>query len=32
VNPEMKSLVKAAGILSDVVGSDHCPVSVTLDL
>ncbi|MFW5684768.1 MAG: exodeoxyribonuclease III [Spirochaetota bacterium] len=31
VNPAAASLVKNARILSDVMGSDHCPVEVTLE-
>lgn len=32
VSSTLKSSVKAAGIHADVMGSDHCPVSVELDL
>lgn len=32
VNPKTADLVKSADILSDVMGSDHCPVSVTLEM
>ena len=32
VNPALGPAVREAGILSEVMGSDHCPVSVTLDL
>jgi exodeoxyribonuclease-3 len=32
VSSKLKSKVKAADIYPDVMGSDHCPVSVTLDL
>lgn len=32
VSPSLKPAVKAADIHADVMGSDHCPVSVTLDL
>lgn len=32
VSPQMRSAVKAAGIHADVMGSDHCPVSITLEL
>ena len=32
VDPDTANLVKEATILSDVMGSDHCPVSLTLDL
>ncbi|MGH7119201.1 MAG: exodeoxyribonuclease III, partial [Acetobacteraceae bacterium] len=32
VSDTLKSAVKAAQIHPDVIGSDHCPVSVTLDL
>jgi exodeoxyribonuclease-3 len=32
VNDAFRTKVKAAGILSGVMGSDHCPVSVTLNL
>jgi exodeoxyribonuclease-3 len=32
VSESLKSKVKAAGIHAKVMGSDHCPVSVTLDL
>ena len=31
VNEEMKDNVKAAGILKDVYGSDHCPVTLELE-
>ncbi|RAP50185.1 MAG: exodeoxyribonuclease III [Methanosphaera sp. SHI613] len=31
VNEEMKDNVKSAGILSDVYGSDHCPVTLELE-
>jgi exodeoxyribonuclease III len=31
VSSSLKSAVKAAGIHADIMGSDHCPVSVTLD-
>lgn len=31
VNEEMKDKVKSAGILSDIYGSDHCPVTLELD-
>ena len=30
VSPQLRSAVKAADIHADVMGSDHCPVSVTL--
>jgi exodeoxyribonuclease-3 len=32
VSESLRSQVKAAGIHPDVLGSDHCPVSITLDL
>jgi exodeoxyribonuclease-3 len=32
VSDNLKSAVKAAGILPEVRGSDHCPVSLTLEL
>ncbi|HWZ65764.1 MAG TPA: exodeoxyribonuclease III, partial [Patescibacteria group bacterium] len=32
VSSSIKNLVKAADIHADVMGSDHCPVSITLDL
>ena len=32
VSESIKSHVKAADIHPDVMGSDHCPVSVTLDI
>ncbi|MDX1616194.1 MAG: exodeoxyribonuclease III [Candidatus Promineifilaceae bacterium] len=32
VSPELRARVAAAEIHSDVYGSDHCPVSLTLDL
>ena len=32
VSPSLKSAVKAAAIHPDVIGSDHCPVSLTLEL
>ncbi len=32
VSSSLKDKVKAAGIHADVFGSDHCPVSVTLDV
>ena len=32
VSDKLKDKVEAAGIQSDVLGSDHCPISVTLDL
>ena len=31
VSPQLRSEVKAAAIHMDVMGSDHCPVSITLD-
>jgi exodeoxyribonuclease III len=31
VSPQLRSLVKQAEIHSSVMGSDHCPVSITLD-
>ncbi|HKJ86802.1 MAG TPA: endonuclease/exonuclease/phosphatase family protein, partial [Spirochaetia bacterium] len=31
VNPRTVEAVKGARILPDVMGSDHCPVEVTLD-
>ena len=31
VNEEIKDKVKSAGILSDIYGSDHCPVTLELD-
>jgi len=32
VDEETAGLVRSAGILNDVMGSDHCPVSVTLEV
>jgi len=32
VSDKLKSKVKAATIHADVMGSDHCPISVTLDI
>lgn len=32
VSDSLKSKVKAAAIHADILGSDHCPVSVTLDI
>ena len=32
VNEEIKDKVKSAGILADIYGSDHCPVTLELDL
>lgn len=32
VSESIKSKVKAAGIHADVMGSDHCPISITLDI
>ncbi len=32
VSPQLRSAVKAADIHADVLGSDHCPVSITLDI
>ena len=32
VSPALKSKVKAADIHPDVLGSDHCPISITLDM
>lgn len=32
VSPPLRSAVKAAGIHAHVMGSDHCPVSVTLEV
>ncbi len=32
VNEEMKDCVKSAEILADIYGSDHCPVTLELDL
>jgi len=32
VSDSLKDKVKAAAIHADVFGSDHCPVSVTLDI
>ena len=32
VNPQTAGLVRAAEIHADVMGSDHCPVSVTLEI
>jgi len=32
VNDGFRSKVSGAGILNDVMGSDHCPVSITLDM
>lgn len=32
VSPELKGSLKHAGILSQVMGSDHCPVTLDLDL
>ncbi len=32
VSPQLKSVVKEAKIHADVMGSDHCPVSITLDV
>ena len=31
VSPQLRSEVKAAAIHADVMGSDHCPVSITLE-
>ncbi len=31
VSPKLRAAVKAADIHADVLGSDHCPVSITLD-
>ncbi|MEM7147713.1 MAG: exodeoxyribonuclease III, partial [Verrucomicrobiota bacterium] len=30
ISPELRPRLKSAHILSDVMGSDHCPVSITL--
>lgn len=32
VNEEFKNKVKSASIESDVMGSDHCPVTLEIDL
>ena len=32
VSPQLRSAVKAADIHADVLGSDHCPVSITLEI
>jgi len=32
VSAALKSKVKEAKIHADVLGSDHCPVSITLDI
>ena len=32
VSPQLRGAVKAADIHADVLGSDHCPVSITLDI
>ncbi len=32
VSPSLKNKVKSAAIYSDVLGSDHCPVGINLDL
>ena len=32
INEEFKAKVKSSGILSDVMGSDHCPVDLKLEL
>jgi exodeoxyribonuclease-3 len=32
VNDRFRPKVKAAGIMQEVMGSDHCPVSITLDI
>jgi exodeoxyribonuclease III len=32
VSPQLRDQVKAAEIHADVLGSDHCPVSITLDV
>jgi len=32
VSPNLKSSVKAAEIHSDIMGSDHCPISITLEI
>lgn len=32
VSPQLRKAVRSAAIHADVMGSDHCPVSITLDL
>ena len=32
VSPDLRDKVRAAEIHADVMGSDHCPISLTLDL
>ena len=32
VSPELKSKVKDSSILTDILGSDHCPIMLDIDL